>query len=436
MLFAAALNGLALVLYDRGAFEETEGLYVKSLSILRKQLGLSAGEIAVAQNNLANTVAERGDNDRAIQLYQSALEQAVATGGAKTPIVGKILHNLGNLFVPTDYSRAEGFYLRALSVQEKVPGRDHLDTFSTLVRIGELFERQGRLDEAERISGQALPIGRKVAGPQHELTVAVLFRLGNMLAARNDYRGCITYFREIYAVLRAGRGAADKEVLDVMHVLSAMLSACGEYAEARPIAEELLRAAESEFGAVSTEAAKRAIQLARVAQVESDLGLAETCFRRALEIYGTEAHFDDDARLECLNQLALTLASRGRIEEAASFAEEKLTTDLRVSGQASLSTAAAMSNLAVLRAQQGDFEDAVKFQHEALVVESSLLDATNEKVLHTAASLAVLLTLTDGDGKDKLSTLESVCARHELATGSRHALVQQIRGILASINGD
>jgi tetratricopeptide (TPR) repeat protein len=80
-----------------------------------------------------------------------------------------------------NYEEAEAIYRRVLEVREKVFGREHPDTLTTVDDLGSVLLRQGRYKEAEAMHQQALEGREKVLGPEHPSTLTSMSNLGLVL---------------------------------------------------------------------------------------------------------------------------------------------------------------------------------------------------------------------------------------------------------------
>ena len=78
------------------------------------------------------------------------------------------LGDLGALrFAKGDAAEAETCYLLALSVKERVLGREHPELTATLNNLAVLRKSQGRLGEADRLYFRALSLSVQALGPDH-----------------------------------------------------------------------------------------------------------------------------------------------------------------------------------------------------------------------------------------------------------------------------
>ncbi|CEJ58343.1 hypothetical protein PMG11_07002 [Penicillium brasilianum] len=84
------------------------------------------------------------------------------------------------------YEEAEAMHRRALEGYEKVLGREHPDTLTSVNNLGLVFDRQGKYEEAEAMHRRALEAREKVLGPEtrYTHTVTSVNNHGSVLASQ------------------------------------------------------------------------------------------------------------------------------------------------------------------------------------------------------------------------------------------------------------
>ncbi|MBD1213470.1 MAG: ATP-binding protein, partial [Dolichospermum circinale Clear-D4] len=103
-----SLDGLALLYYFQGRYNDAEPLFLQSLDIRKRQLGNDHPHVASSLNNLA-------------RLYDSQ---------------GR-------------YNDAEPLYLQSLDIRKRQLGNDHPDVAQSLNNLALLYDSQGRYNDAE-----------------------------------------------------------------------------------------------------------------------------------------------------------------------------------------------------------------------------------------------------------------------------------------------
>ncbi|MFQ5540300.1 MAG: tetratricopeptide repeat protein [Candidatus Binatia bacterium] len=119
---AANLNDLAEAYRKQGKYTEAEPLYLRSLAIWKKALGLDHPSVAIGLNNLALLYTAQGK-----------------------------------------YAEAESLYLRSQAIWEKALGPDHLYVATNLENYASLLRKMNREAEAAKMETRAKAIRTKHA---------------------------------------------------------------------------------------------------------------------------------------------------------------------------------------------------------------------------------------------------------------------------------
>ncbi len=143
--------------------DKAEAAYIEALEWQQAIKGDTHPDVSVLRNNLASIYHAQGRVEQAEALYRLAL-RSLDAAHPQHPSIPAILNNLGGIWTTNgQYEEAEQAYQRALSVAEKVFGRDHLDVAGILENHAALLLRTGDFDRAERWSQRAKKIRRNSA---------------------------------------------------------------------------------------------------------------------------------------------------------------------------------------------------------------------------------------------------------------------------------
>jgi tetratricopeptide (TPR) repeat protein len=82
------------------------------------------------------------------------------------------------LFKQGRYEEAEPLFTKALGINKKSHGPDHLETAATFNNLAMLFQNKGRYAEAEQMFKSALAIYVKSLGPNHFKVATILSNIG------------------------------------------------------------------------------------------------------------------------------------------------------------------------------------------------------------------------------------------------------------------
>jgi tetratricopeptide (TPR) repeat protein len=160
---AEALNGLGLVLHERGE-PSAEGQLRQALELRRQRLGHDHPLVQVSRNNLARTLTALGRFAEAKALYQ----QALSSLGEEPCEVGMAVHNnLASLAMGEGRAEEafaeleEAVRLAGLAMGERHPRRGEL-----LKNLAVVAEQLGHREEAEQHYRQALELVSEAWGPE------------------------------------------------------------------------------------------------------------------------------------------------------------------------------------------------------------------------------------------------------------------------------
>jgi tetratricopeptide (TPR) repeat protein len=139
-------------LYDAGNFAAALVEAQKFEAAAKTQFGTGHTNYAVALDSLASVYRAQSKYSEAEGYFKRALAIEERVRGANHPEVAKALNNLAWLYKEQGrYSEAEGLYKRALAIREKAFGANHADVVSTLNNLALVYEEQGRYSERPAI---------------------------------------------------------------------------------------------------------------------------------------------------------------------------------------------------------------------------------------------------------------------------------------------
>ena len=145
---ARLLNQVGSYLYLRALYAEAEPLFRRALAIREKALGPDHPNTALSLNNLAELYRAQGQYAEAEPLYRQAL--AITRSVAGPPRYGLEPEQPGGALPRAGpLRRGRAAVPPVLAIREKALGPDHPDTAQSLNNLAELYDTQGRYDEAE-----------------------------------------------------------------------------------------------------------------------------------------------------------------------------------------------------------------------------------------------------------------------------------------------
>lgn len=318
-----------------------------------------------------------------------------------------------------------------LAYLQKTRGPEHPETANAHFELGVLLQLSGDYRAAEAPLLLALEIRQRVLGPQAGDTVAVMLELASVYERLNLYDKSESLYLQALKLTEQAEGPDSFRVSRVLNDLGRFYRLLGELERAEPLYQRSL-AILKKGPANPTAAATTLNNLALVYEKSGDFERAEGYYRSALATLPKEA--------DRLDIEATTLNNLGRLYEAigdlpnAALAHERALELIRMSlGPAHPLFAGGLNNLALVKAQQQNFDAAIELQQESLRLLQSKLGASHPD---TALALANLGSTYQSSGNlEKASSTTE--AALEILKNSRasHPQVAGLLNSLATIRG-
>lgn len=159
---------------------------------------------------------------------------AIAEGfGERDPRLARTLHNLGYILrAEGRLALAEPHYLRALALQEKTLGSDHLDVALTLNNLAGLYRETGAYDKAEPLYLRSLQIRERRLGPTHPEVADSLNNLAGLLRIEGRNVEAEALGARAIAIMETADGGDPSKVAAWLYNLSRLYLEQGRFEEA------------------------------------------------------------------------------------------------------------------------------------------------------------------------------------------------------------
>jgi len=186
---AQSLNNLGMFLYQmflnkKNDGVEAEKLLRQALEMNRRMLGNEHPEVSTNLNNLALLLREKGDYDQAIALFREVTEIDRKNLGDEHPYVANAMKNLAAALVRKgDYESAQELFRQALGIQRKTFAEQSWQVATTKLLLGASYIEEKRYQEAEALLLEAFPIIEKAFSISHPRTQAAVKSLISLYEA-------------------------------------------------------------------------------------------------------------------------------------------------------------------------------------------------------------------------------------------------------------
>jgi CHAT domain-containing protein len=230
---AIGLNNLALLYQSQGLYERAEPLYLRALAISEKILGVDRPDAANIYNNLALLYKSQGLYERSEPLYLRALAIKERSLGADHPDLAAILGGLAGLYREQRlYEKAESLYLGALAIKEKSLRADHPDLAVALNNLALLYQAQGLPERAEPLYLRSLAIKEKVLGVDHSELATTLNNLAESYREQGLCEKAESLYLRALAIKEKVLGVDHSEVATTLNNLAGLYESQGLYEKA------------------------------------------------------------------------------------------------------------------------------------------------------------------------------------------------------------
>ncbi len=318
-----------------GGFNENE--------ILQEVDSLEANLAGVNFTDLALNALETG-------LFQQTLD-AIDRQFQEQPLLrARLLQTLASTLQELGYfDLAEGPQHQALQLRQGHLGPDHPDTLSAMHKLGAVYWRLSRIEEAHALIEQALEKRKATLGPEHPDTLESISGMGTLLISTADSRGAEEFLTMALEAHRNVLGTVHEETLRAAHNLANHWLEQGDPNRAKPLLLETTEKARNSIGP------------------------------------------HHDLTLHLLNLMGVLHTSLGQFDEAINFLSEAVYLREEVFGIEHPQTLRVRSNLANVLQEAGQFELAVEQHREILKARTRSLGEFHGDIWVSALNLGAAL---------------------------------------------
>jgi tetratricopeptide (TPR) repeat protein len=231
-----AINDLAVLLEQRGDYDEAAKLFSETIAMKRRLLGDKHPEIAMGLANLAQTLQDKGDLVQAEATFRQALAMQRELLGEVHPDVALTLNNLA--FVQYDRGDTRGALVterESLAVYEKLFPADHPEVARIMNRIGFWLTEAGQYAEADKDLQASLAMRRRLVGDSHPDVATSLIHLAILQVAQRKYDEALVSSRRAIEILSSALSATHWKTAVGESAEGAALTGLGRYREAETL---------------------------------------------------------------------------------------------------------------------------------------------------------------------------------------------------------
>ncbi|MBD2355712.1 tetratricopeptide repeat protein [Tolypothrix sp. FACHB-123] len=228
---------------------------------------------------------QQGKYSEAIPLAEKALTIREKVLGKEHLDVALSLNNLAALYREQGrYAKAEPLYLRSLAIREKVLGKEHPDVATSLNNLAALYDSQGNYAKAEPLFLRSLGILEKALGKEHPNVATSLNNLAGLYESQGNYAKAEPLFLRSLAIYEKVLGKEHPNVASSLNNLAQLYDSQGSYAKAEPLYLRSLAIYEKVLGKEHPNVAVSLNNLAGLYWAQGDINRTTDFFTRGLAI--------------------------------------------------------------------------------------------------------------------------------------------------------
>jgi tetratricopeptide (TPR) repeat protein len=184
-------------------------------------------------NKLGLLYDNRGDFTRAEEYYLKCLSIRQQVLPAKHPDLASIYNNLGVMyFYKGNYRRSEAYLLKCLSIWQEILPATHPDLALITINLGALYERKGEFTRAEEYYLKCLSIRQEVLPAVHPDLASIYNNLGTLYYNTGDFPRAEKYLLKCLSIWQEVLPATHPDLALISNNLGIMCKDTGDYTRA------------------------------------------------------------------------------------------------------------------------------------------------------------------------------------------------------------
>ena len=222
---------IALAAYHSAQLAEGRVGYAKAMRQYKKAVMLDEDnpEYLFKAGRMASTVADYKQAQEWLE-HLLNIRKAKNKNGINFAYAS---HALANLYQRQGkYEEAEPLYKRSLAITEKALGKKHSAIANTLSNLALLYRQQGKYEKAEPLYKQSLAIKEKALGKEHPLVATILNNLAELYDQQGKHKKAQPLYKRSLAITEKALGKEHPSVATTLNNLAELYDQQGEYEKA------------------------------------------------------------------------------------------------------------------------------------------------------------------------------------------------------------
>jgi tetratricopeptide (TPR) repeat protein/predicted Ser/Thr protein kinase len=320
--------------------------------------------------------------------------------------LGYYLNSIGSVaFIEGKYEEARSLQERALAIEEKALGADHLEVASTLSSLAGVAWGEGKYAEARGYQERSLAITEKALGAGHPEVANALSNLGVLAKSEGNYEQARIYGERALVIWETTLGPEHSDVAYALANLGSMYQAEGKHDDARHHYARALAIWEKTLGPEHPNVAFALNGMGSSAEAQGKLEEGRVYYERALAVREKTLGPEHPEVAYSLHNLGVLSRSEGNLDAARGYFERALAVREKALGPEHPDVAASIDSLGIVANEQGEHTQAYDHYQRSLIIREKVLSPEHPDVASSLTGLGQAL-LSQGKPADARAYLE------------------------------
>ena len=320
------------------------------------------------------------------------------------------------------YEKALEWYHKALSIREKVLGREHPDTSTTCNNIANTYDNQGNYSKALEWFQQVLVVREKVLGTEHPDTITTYNNIANVYDNQGYYSKALEWFQKVLPIREKLLGKEHPDTGKTYFGIAGVFYSQGDYAKALEWYQKDLIICEKVLGKEHPDTAMTYMAIANVLNCHGDYKKALEWNYKALVVFVKVLGTEHLRTAYAYDNIADIYYRQGNYTKALELYNMDIAISERVLGTEHPYTATTYDSVAYVYYCMGDYFQALKFYQKALAIREKGLGKRHPDTAATNIGIANVYCTQGKFSKsmelyqDALDIIEKVLGYNNLTT--------------------
>ncbi len=407
--------------------DDLRNTLAKRLELVASQMDMEKlGEpllVARTQYRLGTALRELGYSEGAADVFRRASEtlesQTESTPQEKLNLDEQLA---GCLIAQGQYSAALEILEKTLVAKQKILGKSHNDTLSTIHNIAIALFALGRQGDAIKMQTLAVSLIESASGMDSNLALKAKSTLANMQVESGNLTAAVSTMEVIVEKRRQTQGTLHVDTAQSIAVLANAYLSGGRAKESLSLLEECWQIRTKLLGRDHPETLTAANNLATTWQGTGKLKEAILLLEEVMQSGRIKLGADHPQTLLSMNSMAVAYKRAEMFQKALNLFQECLLKRTNILGPRHPETLKSKHNLGVLLRDMKEVEKSVELLTETLAERTEVLGAENRDTLATLNDLALAYEVAGRFDEAEKSLRQSLEAR-ERVLGRNHPTV-------------